>query len=423
MSSESSSEHSGSQSSYYHATPLTHDPKLSRFTPRHNVEHHTGQNSLTATTSFASALNSYPAREQQTQLDWELRAEPAQATFMQQLQLHVQNMLTDQVTPIRLAGHLSVLAVAATILILSQVQIPRWDIALQDQQAASAGEATTRIVTANAAALNSNEALQRAAVPFTVIPDRGRATIETYTVQSGDTVLGIAEKYGLQPETIQWSNPGIESNPDLLRIGDKLVIPPVNGLVHTVAPGDTLSSLASKYKVDVASIVGYEANGLADAAAPISVGTEILVPGGTKPFTPKQVVAYTGPIPSSAVKGTGSFSWPASGSITQRYWGGHPAIDVGSWTGAAVKVADNGYVVSAGGGWNAGYGNHIIVDHGNGFVTLYAHLNSILVRPGENVSRGQQLGTVGNTGNSTGPHLHFEIRYQGVPQNPLGYLP
>ena len=112
----------------------------------------------------------------------------------------------------------------------------------------------------------------------------------------------------------------------------------------------------------------------------------------------------------------------ASGSVSQQFWGGHRAVDIGSWTGAPVKASDSGYVVTAGGGWNGGYGNHVIIDHGNGFVSLYAHLNSIYVRAGENVARGQHLGSVGNTGNSTGPHLHFEIRYQGVPRNPFSYL-
>ncbi len=118
-----------------------------------------------------------------------------------------------------------------------------------------------------------------------------------------------------------------------------------------------------------------------------------------------------------------SFAWPASGSVTQQFWGGHRAIDIGSWTGAPVKSADSGYVTVAGGGWNSGYGNYVVIDHGNGFVSLYAHLHSIYVRAGESVARGQQIGTLGNTGNSTGPHLHFEIRYQGVPGNPFSYLP
>ena len=151
---------------------------------------------------------------------------------------------------------------------------------------------------------------------------------------------------------------------------------------------------------------------------------KLLFPAASNPMLHGvSAAAYIGPAPASAVKGSGNFSWPASGSITQEFWNGHRAIDIGSWTGAPVKAADSGYVVTAGGGWNGGYGNHIIVDHGNGFVTLYAHLNSIFVRPGENVVRGQQLGTLGNTGNSTGPHLHFEIQYQGVPRSPFAYLP
>ena len=80
------------------------------------------------------------------------------------------------------------------------------------------------------------------------------------------------------------------------------------------------------------------------------------------------------------------------------------------------------WLVLAGGGWNSGYGNYVIIDHGNGYTTLYAHMNSVFVEPGETVSRGQQVGTMGNTGNSTGPHLHFEIRYNDVPYSPTGYL-
>ena len=98
-------------------------------------------------------------------------------------------------------------------------------------------------------------------------------------------------------------------------------------------------------------------------------------------------------------------------------------MDIGSWIGAPAKAADSGVVVEAGGGWSSGYGNHVIIDHGNGFTTLYAHLTSIFVKPGESVTRGEQIGTVGSTGNSTGPHLHFEIRYQGVPRNPFNWLP
>jgi murein DD-endopeptidase MepM/ murein hydrolase activator NlpD len=223
---------------------------------------------------------------------------------------------------------------------------------------------------------------------------------------------------------VQWSNPGLEINADLIRPGDKLNILPVNGLLHTVVTGDTLTSIANKYKVTVEDLLNYQGNGLIDTNSQLTVGNQLVIPNGTKPFATQPAVAYTGgAVPASAKIGSGSFAWPFAGSINQSYWGGHPAIDIGGWAGAPVKAADGGYVAVATGGWNGGYGNHVIIDHGNGFSTLYAHLNSIFVKPGESVSRGQQVGSVGVTGNSTGPHLHFEIRYQGAPRNPSSYLP
>lgn len=366
------------------------------------------------------------AQNGDARLEWtETGRQPQDSGLFPWIQAQFHHIVSDQVTPLRLAGHLSVLVVAATILLLSQVEIPKWELPIQaagtavTDQANSANRAQFQLATSQL----GNDALQRAAVPFTIIQERGRQTIDVYSVASGDTVLGIAEKFGLQPETIQWSNPSIEQNPDLLRIGDTLKIPPTDGVLHTVAPGDTLSTLADKYKVSVDAITTFGLNDIEGAETALTTGKELFIPGGTKPFIAKTVVAYSGPIPTNAAKGTGSFGWPASGSVTQRYWGGHPAIDVGSWTGSPVKASDSGYVVVSGGGWNGGYGNHVIIDHGNGFVTLYAHLNSIFVRAGESVSRGQQIGTVGNTGNSTGPHLHFEVRYQGAPQNPFSYLP
>jgi murein DD-endopeptidase MepM/ murein hydrolase activator NlpD len=349
-------------------------------------------------------------------------------------QLHNQfrHLLADQVTPLRLASHLSVLVVGAVILILSQVQLPDWNIsldglpnnALGGAQAAIAPNLQQAEATNAAASEGVQDALQRAAVPFTTAQEQPRATIELYTVKAGDTVLGIAARFGIQPETIMWANTEIEQNPDRLAIGDRLNILPINGVLHVVRQGDTLSSLAAKYKVEADKIIGYSGNGLATADDQLKIGSQLVIPDGTKPFVAAQVPAsFVGPAPSDAIKGSGSFSWPTSGSISQRYWGGHRAVDIGSWVGAPVKSTDSGYVVLAGGGWNGGYGNHVIIDHGNGYSSLYAHLNSIFVRPGESVSRGQQIGTVGNTGNSTGPHLHFEIRYQGVARNPLNWLP
>ena len=352
---------------------------------------------------------------------------------LQKVQTQLQRTLGDQITPLRLAGHLSVLAVAAVILLLSQVKIPDWKLGLDalpnnilaGQLQNPATNAPSRLFTTELEEGTGNfESLQRIALPFTIVPERPRDTLETYTVQAGDTILGIAGKYGLQPETILWANPSIEQNPDRISIGDQIKVLPVNGVLHVVKPGDTLSSLAAKYKVTAEAIAGYKSNQLSNAATALVVGAEIVVPGGQKQIVAQQVVtSYSGPVPTGAAKGSGAFLWPTSGSITQKYWSGHAAIDIGSWTGAPVKASDGGYVVEAGRGWSSGYGNHVVVDHGNGFRTLYAHLNSIFVSPGESVSKGQQLGTVGNTGNSTGPHLHFEVLYQGVRRNPYSYLP
>ncbi|MDE0311971.1 MAG: M23 family metallopeptidase, partial [Caldilineaceae bacterium] len=111
------------------------------------------------------------------------------------------------------------------------------------------------------------------------------------------------------------------------------------------------------------------------------------------------------------------------GHITQQFWHGHRAIDVGARAGAPIVAADSGYVIKASHGWNGGYGRMVMIDHGNGFVSLYAHMNTVYVRQGENVAKGEQLGTVGNTGRSTGPHLHFEIRQNGAARNPFYFLP
>ena len=360
-----------------------------------------------------------------------------------------QAFLGDQISPIRLASHLAVIAVAAVVLIVSQVKLPDWQFSLrnlpedglfalsQSQAAASSGSAAT--------GNNAAEAFQRAVIPFTqqqaqplltsvqevVAPVQAaapslvtaREQIETYSVRSGDTVLGIAAQFNLQPETIQWANPELEANPDMLRIADRLVILPTDGVLHVVQSGDTLSTIAAKYKVTTEAIVGFSLNHLTDSSTPIAMGQQLVIPGGDKPYIAKQVLAYSGPVPEGASRGSGVFAWPTSGSISQPYWNGHRAIDVGAWTGTAITSADSGYVIAASSGWNNGYGTMVMIDHGGGYVTLYGHMNSIFVRQGESVSKGQQIGTVGNTGNSTGPHLHFEVRYQGVARNPFNFLP
>jgi murein DD-endopeptidase MepM/ murein hydrolase activator NlpD len=353
----------------------------------------------------------------------------------------VRQLLTDQVTPLRLAGHVAVLLIAAVVLLLSQISLPDWQLRFEPTPGAQlvSGFASMAGVQAKSLAsdfendslrpnlvLNFAEQSSQAAISQGVLPEAAVPEIRYYTVKSGDTVLGIAEKFGLDPETLMWSNSLIEQNPDLLKIGDQLRILPLDGVLHVVKRGDTLSSIADKYSTDIEAIVQYALNGMASAEATLPIGKEIVVPGGTKPYVAPVAggssTAYSVSRPPGALAGSGNFSWPTAGYVSQGYWRGHPAIDIAGWLGAPVTAADAGYVILAGGGWNSGYGNYAIVDHGNGFTTLYAHLSTIFVQPGATVSRGQQLGTMGNTGNSTGPHLHFEIRYNGVPYNPTGYL-
>ena len=375
--------------------------------------------------------------------------DPGIASAFSRLRRQVQAFLGDQISPIRLASHLAVIAVAAVVLIVSQVDLPDWQFSLRNLPkdglfaVSQTQDSNSVVISANAS--DAAEAFQRAVIPFTnqqtqpivdstqavVVPVQpassalvtARPQIETYSVRSGDTVLGIAAQFNLQPETIQWANPELEANPDILRIGDRLVILPVDGVLHVAQAGDTLSTIAAKYKVTTEAIVDFPLNQMADNSTTIAIGHQLVIPGGNKPYIAKQVLAYNGPVPEGASRGSGAFTWPTSGSISQPYWNGHRAIDVSARMGTAITAADSGYVIAASTGWNNGYGSMVMIDHGGGYVTLYGHMNSIFVRQGESVTKGQQLGSVGNTGNSTGPHLHFEVRYQGVARNPFNFLP
>ena len=263
--------------------------------------------------------------------------------------------------------------------------------------------------------------IRRQANPHTTIPKRPRLETITYTVKAGDTIESIAKQFDLEPTTIAWANPAVEDAPDLLRIGQELIILPIDGVYHQVEEDDTLASIAEAYKVTSDGIVECEHNDLERSGQGLREGAYLIVPGGTKPYEPKTVTAYAGSVPEGA-RGTGRFQWPVLGTITQGYWYGHRAIDIGAPTGSAVVATDGGFISFA--GWtDVGYGYLIVVDHANGFATYYAHLSNMYVAEGQAVERGQVIAAVGNTGNSTGPHLHFEVRHQNSQQNPRAYLP
>jgi murein DD-endopeptidase MepM/ murein hydrolase activator NlpD len=336
----------------------------------------------------------------------------------------------------RTSAHLAVIIVAIMAIGLSDVEwpaqaasgssLPALPVGFPSEEGKNQKTAEDVLIRLNgqnsgAPASGSSRAIARLAQPHTIIPERPRLDIIIYTVETGDTVQSIAANFGLQPTTISWSNPAIEDAPDLLRIGQQVTILPIDGAYHEVAEGDTLASIAEKYKVEPEAITTCEYNHMEPPNYPIVEGTWIIVPGGEKPYIPKVVTTYTGSVPEGA-RGTGRFQWPVLGRITQGYWYGHRAIDIGAPTGSAVLAADGGFISFA--GWtDVGYGYLVVVDHANSFATYYAHLSNIYVFEGQAVERGQVIGAVGSTGWSTGPHLHLEVRYQNIQQNPRAYLP
>ncbi len=331
----------------------------------------------------------------------------------------------------RSSGHVILILLAVLAISLSNLRLTWGSIrALRPSQQVPAAPAAATNQEDTAAPLTlpiqltdlQNDILIPAAVPRTIIPERAREEISTYQVESGDTIYGIAAKFGLDPETVIWSNPDLEKAPDILSIGQELNILPVNGVYHQVGQGDTLDSIASTFKVDTSAILNYPLNQLDPDNPVITTGEWLVVPGGSKPFIPRTVTAYSGEIPADASVGTGAFDWPASGAVYQGYFPWHPAIDIAAYIGAPVLAADSGYVIVS--GWdNSGYGYHVVIDHSDGYQTLYAHLNAIYVETGQSVSKGEQIGEMGNTGNATGPHLHFEVRQGTVQRNPVGFLP
>ncbi len=249
-----------------------------------------------------------------------------------------------------------------------------------------------------------------------------RTTVTVYTVQPGDTLLKIAGEFGLQGTTLLYANDALAGQNDLLSIGQELYILPVDGAYHKVASGESLQSIAAKYKVESDAIALYPGNKLEEPYI-LTAGQYLIIPGGVKPYVPKPVQTYQplGAVTQSGVTGTGQLAWPMSGRISQGYWEGHRAIDIAASRGTPIIAADGGTVVAA--HWATGYGRMVVVDHGNGYQTLYAHMDAFFVEVGQTVAKGDLLGKCGSTGNSTGPHLHFEVHKGGAQLNPFNFLP
>ncbi len=291
--------------------------------------------------------------------------------------------------------------------------------------------------------------IAREAMIHTTIPNRPRQEIIKYTVQAGDTVIGIGEKFGIKPQTVLWGNYyTLRDDPHNLQPGQELNILPVNGTYYQWQAGDGLNGVAKFFGVKAEDIINYPPNRLdpasiGDYANPnIKVGSWLIVPGGERQFiswsAPIGVTRENpavarqmgpgacGPVSDGAV-GFGTFIWPA----TRHYLSGfdyspetnHRGIDIAGSLTEGAYAADAGVIVYA--GWNDwGYGNMIVIDHGNGWQTLYAHLSVINVICGQSVGQGTMIGYIGSTGRSSGPHLHFEMmnsQYGKV--NPWLFLP
>ena len=267
-----------------------------------------------------------------------------------------------------------------------------------------------------------------APVPYTFEGKTPQHQFQTYVVQRGDTPNGIADQFGINAETILGGNPQLSQESSLLQTDVKLTILPINGVLHTIQPGDTLAGLSFHYGIPTEEIVAYTQNNL-EFPYRLEPETQIIVPGAVRElfvWTPPDLSSVSSSSSIGGVTpvivGTGTFIYPVnSRNYTQYYWYGHRGVDIALLEGSTVTAADTGTVTYA--SWNNwGFGNLIVVNHGNGFETFYAHLGGINVVPGQIVYQGNAIGTTGNTGNSSGPHIHFEIRINGNQDNPCWYL-
>ena len=288
---------------------------------------------------------------------------------------------------------------------------------------------------------NAVQSISRLAELHTIIPDRPRQETLTYTVELGDAVFSIAKSFKLEPETVLWANyDQLKDSPDALSPGMHLRIPPVDGVFYEWTEGDTLERVAVEFKADAQSIINFAGNHLDLASPDIKPGQWVMIPDGKRefqqwviPVIPRGQAGVAKSVYGAGacaggymggVYGTGFFVWPtASHTLSGNdYWSGHLGIDIAAGIGDGVYAADSGVVVFS--GWSSqGYGYMIMIDHGTGYQTVYAHLSAVSVYCGQDVYQGAYIGATGSTGNSTGSHLHFEVRYLGGFVSPWYVLP
>lgn len=287
---------------------------------------------------------------------------------------------------------------------------------------------------ASAVNIGSAASIGRALQLKTSISSHGSLEPISYKVQRGDSVFGIAKQYNIKPESILYSNEStLNDNPANLSPGMVLTIPPVDGLLYTWQKGDTIDSVAKEFKAKPDDILNFPGNNVDLTDPKINPGTVVMIPGGQR-----ELVAWLEFVPSTSRSGgstaTSELSpsgckvgygsppgiWPTTGPHTlsgNDYSASHLGIDITATLNMPVLASGSGVVVFAGFS-QYGYGNVIQLDHGDGYSTVYAHLNGFNVTQCQTVQGGQVIGYAGTTGNSTGVHLHFEVREGGVNINP-----
>lgn len=240
-----------------------------------------------------------------------------------------------------------------------------------------------------------------------------RPNVFTYIIKPGDSDWSIAHQFDLDVDTLRFSNEWMRLNPDLIYPGQEMVILPVKGAYVTVLTGDTLEGIALRYGVEPDAIRDFPLNQINGDT--LRAGQKLVIPDGRLDYA--ELILPPGP-------GRGyTLAWPLRGAVSQGYHGGHLAIDIATFYGAKVYASAAGRVIYARFSPDGWLGFRIVIAHGNGLQTAYNHMSDIYVEEGESVSRGQMIGQVGSTGNSTGPHVHFQV-YQGSQRaNPLNYLP
>jgi murein DD-endopeptidase MepM/ murein hydrolase activator NlpD len=251
----------------------------------------------------------------------------------------------------------------------------------------------------------------------------GSSEIFVYSVEPGDTLSSIAQRFNLKKETLMAEND--LWNPNRLRVGFKLKILPVDGLSHVVKKGETIEKIAKTYKAEAEKIITQ--NQLQDLGeGELEANRVLIIPDAKREMptylastAPANAANYSGPSAS------GRLIWPTIGQLTQGFHSGHSGIDIANRNKGPVYAAASGKVVKASTGWNGGYGNMIIIDHGNGMQTLYGHNEKLYVTEGQYVEQGQTISWMGNSGRVYGPtgiHVHFEVRIKGVKYNPMNFF-